>query len=73
MRLLSPICSMLTICSSVMVFVGTILLQGETLPIVAGSIVGFIGIGYCALQFIPSIEPPENMREAGGEWGAEQI
>jgi len=30
----------------------------------AGSIITFIGIGYAVLEFIPSIEPPANMRFA---------
>lgn len=38
-----------------------------------GSIVGFLGFGYVVLEYIPQIEPPSNMRDAGGEWGAEQI
>jgi len=55
------------------IFVGTILLQNSTLSIVAGSIVGVIGVIYSVLEFIPSIEPPANMREADGGWGAEQV
>ena len=43
------------------------------LGIVAGTAVGVVGIGYAVLEYIPSIEPPQNMRDAGGEWGAEQI
>ena len=43
------------------------------LGIVAGTVVGVIGVGYAALQFVPSIEPPQNVRDANGEWGAEQI
>ena len=38
-----------------------------------GSLIGFIGLAYVALEFIPSIEPPQNMREADGGWGAEQV
>jgi len=56
------------------VFVGSILLQHDhILRIIAGSIIGLIGIAYCALEFLPSIEPPQNMREADGGWGAEQL
>lgn len=58
---------------TVYIFVGTILLHNHTILIVAGSIVGIVGIGYCVLQFLPNIEPPQNMRDAGAEWGAEQI
>jgi hypothetical protein len=38
-----------------------------------GAIVGLIGVAYVALEFIPSIEPPANMREADAGWGAEQV
>ncbi len=55
------------------IFIGTILLQNGTLPIVVGSIIGAVGVTYCVLEFIPSIEPPANMREADGGWGAEQV
>jgi len=55
------------------IFVGSILLHGHLLRYVAGSIVGIIGIAYVALEFVPSIEPPQNMREADGGWGAEQV
>lgn len=57
----------------VYIFVGTILLQTRVLRIVCGSIIAVVGIGYVVLEYIPSIEPPDNMRDAGGEWGAEQI
>lgn len=41
---------------------------------IAGGIVGIIGIAYIALEFIPSIEAPGNMREAeAAGWGAEQV
>ena len=40
---------------------------------IAGAIVGFVGIGYVVLEFVPSIEPPSNMREADAGWGAEQV
>ena len=43
------------------------------LGIVAGVAVAVVGVGYVVLEYIPSIEPPQNMRDAGGEWGAEQI
>ncbi|KJR81477.1 COPI-coated vesicle protein [Sporothrix schenckii 1099-18] len=57
----------------VYVFIGSILLHDHTLRIIAGSIVGIIGLVYCVLEFIPSIEPPANMREADAGWGAEQV
>jgi hypothetical protein len=40
---------------------------------VFGSLIGIVGIAYVALEFVPSIEPPQNMREADGGWGAEQV
>ena len=43
------------------------------LGIVAGAMIVAVGVGYAILEFIPSIEPPQNMRDAGGDWGAEQI
>jgi len=55
------------------IFVGSILLHDHVLRIIAGSIVGLVGVGYVALEFIPSIEPPANMREADQGWGAEQV
>ena len=41
--------------------------------IIAGVAVAVVGVTYVVLEYIPSIEPPENMRNASGEWGAEQI
>ncbi|KAF7596349.1 Late Golgi vesicles protein [Aspergillus hancockii] len=55
------------------IFVGSIMLHGHALRYVAGSIVGFTGVSYLALEFIPSIEPPSNMRETDQGWGAEQV
>ncbi|KAL4979560.1 COPI associated protein-domain-containing protein [Aspergillus desertorum] len=55
------------------IFVGCLILHGHVLQYIAGSIVGFLGIGYAVLEFIPSIEPPSNMREADQSWGAEQV
>lgn len=41
---------------------------------IAGGIVGIVGVAYVVLEFIPSIEPPTNMREADGAgWDAEQV
>ncbi|RQM08743.1 hypothetical protein DH86_00002459 [Scytalidium sp. 3C] len=55
------------------IFVGSILLHDNTLRIIAGSAIGIIGVVYAVLEFIPSIEPPSNMREADAGWGAEQV
>lgn len=58
---------------AVYIFIGSILLHDHTLRIIAGSIVGIVGLAYCVLEFVPSIEPPANMREADAGWGAEQV
>ncbi|GAD94086.1 COPI-coated vesicle protein, putative [Paecilomyces variotii No. 5] len=55
------------------IFVGSIMLHSPVIRYIAGSIVGFTGVGYVVLEFIPSIEPPANMREADNTWGAEQV
>ncbi|KAL4802352.1 Golgi apparatus membrane protein TVP15 [Aspergillus unguis] len=55
------------------IFVGCLILHDYILAYIAGSIVGFIGLGYAVLEFVPSIEPPANMREADQSWGAEQV
>ncbi|KAI2606834.1 COPI associated [Hypoxylon fragiforme] len=55
------------------VFIGSILLNNGVLRIIAGSIVGLVGLAYVALEFVPSVEPPANMREADQGWGAEQV
>ncbi|KAI2473008.1 COPI associated [Annulohypoxylon bovei var. microspora] len=55
------------------VFVGSILLNNGVLRIIAGSVVGAVGLAYAALEFVPSVEPPANMREADQGWGAEQV
>lgn len=57
----------------VYIFVGCILLHDSILREIAGSIVGITGIAYLVLEFIPSIEPPSNMRESDQGWGAEQV
>ena len=64
---------LLTGCLLVYIFVGSILLHDAVLRIIAGSIVGLVGVAYVVLEFIPSIEPPANMREADAGWGAEQV
>ena len=51
-----------------------LLLEKEgVLRIIAASIVGVTGVAYCALEFLPQIEPPSNMRDADAGWGAEQV
>jgi hypothetical protein len=58
---------------TVYIFMGSIIVGDYWWKYVAGSIIGIVGIGYAALEFVPSIEPPANMREADGGWGAEQV
>ncbi|KAK2032381.1 COPI associated protein [Colletotrichum caudatum] len=55
------------------IFIGSILLSDNVFKVIAGSIVGLIGVAYVVLEFVPQIEPPANMREADGGWGAEQV
>ncbi|KAI1184800.1 Golgi apparatus membrane protein TVP15 [Nemania serpens] len=55
------------------IFIGSLLLSLHWTRYVAGSIIGFTGVVYAALEFVPSIEPPTNMREADQGWGAEQV
>ncbi|RWA10053.1 hypothetical protein EKO27_g5065 [Xylaria grammica] len=55
------------------IFVGSVLLSSHWTRYVAGSIIGLTGVAYTALEFVPSIEPPANMREADQGWGAEQV
>ena len=61
------------ICMHRYIFIGSILLSYHWIRYVAGSIIGLTGIAYVALEFVPSIEPPANMREADQGWGAEQV
>ncbi|KAF4459319.1 Golgi apparatus membrane TVP15 [Fusarium albosuccineum] len=56
------------------IFLGSLLLGDSIISKIAGAIVGIIGIAYAALEFVPSIEPPSNMREAeDAGWGAETV
>ncbi|GAP82575.2 putative Golgi apparatus membrane protein tvp15-like protein [Rosellinia necatrix] len=55
------------------IFTGSILLSGHWSRYIAGSIIGLTGVAYTALEFVPSIEPPANMRDADQGWGAEQV
>lgn len=58
----------------VYIFLGSLLLGSMVISKIAGGIVGITGIAYVALEFLPSIEPPSNMREAeDAGWGAEQV
>ncbi|KAF8427510.1 Golgi apparatus membrane protein TVP15 [Tirmania nivea] len=53
------------------IFIGSIIMQGITLSYIAGGAIIFIGAVYSALEFVPSIKPPENMRI--NDWGTEQV
>ncbi|KAH6607511.1 hypothetical protein Trco_003824 [Trichoderma cornu-damae] len=55
------------------ILIGGLLLGEKVISKIAGGSVGIIGIAYVALEFVPSIEPPSNMREADVGWGAEQV
>jgi hypothetical protein len=52
--------SMLTF--AVYIFIGSVIVGERWFRIVPGTLVGIVGIGYAALEFVPSIEPPANMR-----------
>jgi hypothetical protein len=45
------------------IFIGGIAFgNGGVLRWIMGGLIVFVGIAYAALEFIPSIEPPANMR-----------
>jgi hypothetical protein len=48
--------------ATVYIFIGSVIVGEKWFRIVPGTLVGIIGIAYAALEFIPSIEPPANMR-----------
>lgn len=48
--------------TSVYIFIGSVIVGEKWFRIVPGTLVGIVGIGYAALEFVPSIEPPANMR-----------
>ncbi|CAG8949143.1 hypothetical protein HYFRA_00004765 [Hymenoscyphus fraxineus] len=55
------------------IFTGSIVLGNGIVSNFTGGSIALVGLAYCVLEFIPSIEPPQNMREADGGWGAEQV
>ncbi|KAK3678066.1 hypothetical protein LTR78_002161 [Recurvomyces mirabilis] len=55
------------------IFVGSITMGWKWWRYTAGALIVLVGIGYVALEFVPSIEPPANMRDADQGWGAEQV
>jgi hypothetical protein len=57
----------------VYIFIGSILLGSDWYNYVPGTIIAIFGVAYVVCEFIPSIEPPANMREVDQGWGAEQV
>ncbi|ORY16774.1 Golgi apparatus membrane protein TVP15 [Clohesyomyces aquaticus] len=55
------------------VFIGSVIVGNGWYRIIPGVIVGAVGLAYVVLEYIPSIEPPANMRDADAGWGAEQV
>jgi hypothetical protein len=47
---------------AVYLFIGSIMLGDAWYKYLAGGLVMLVGIGYAVLEFVPSIEPPANMR-----------
>lgn len=43
-------------------FVGSLIIDNSIWKWLLGSLVAFAGVVYIALEFVPSIEPPANMR-----------
>jgi len=58
---------------TVYIFVGSVIVSTQWYKYVPGTVVGAAGIAYVALEFVPQIEPPANMRDADANWGAEQV
>lgn len=48
------------------------MLHDAVLRYIAGSIVGFVGLGYVICEYIPSIELPQHM-QPDQSWDAEQV
>jgi hypothetical protein len=48
-------------------------LEGFTINYVSGGVTILAGVAYVVMEFIPSIEPPNNMRDGDAGWGAEQV
>lgn len=58
---------------AVYIFMGCIVMGNKWWKYLDGALIIFAGIAYIALEFIPSIEAPANMRDADAGWGAEQV
>lgn len=49
----------------VYLLIGSLIAHGNAIRIIFGVLVGIVGIAFTALEFIPSISPPENFRTEG--------
>ncbi|KAI5269900.1 hypothetical protein E4T47_06729 [Aureobasidium subglaciale] len=58
---------------TVYVFIGALCFTGHWTKYIIGGIIILVGVAYIALEYVPSIEPPANMRDADAGWGAEQV
>lgn len=58
---------------TVYIFIGSLAIPNDkgVFATIVGTVIGAVGIAYVVAEFIPSIEPPANMREADAGWGAE--
>jgi len=54
------------------IFIASIMMH-DKIGTICGMGTGIVGLVYAALEFVPSIEAPANMREADGGWGAEGV
>lgn len=50
------------------IFIGTLLLHDHILRIIAGSVIALVGVGYVAVEFVPSLaaNKPQSMVAEGG-------
>lgn len=49
----------------VYLLIGSLIAHDNAIRIIFGVLVGIVGIAFTALEFIPSISPPENFRTEG--------
>ena len=59
--------------SPVYIFIGSVIVGDRWWKYTSGALIGLVGLAYVVLEYIPSIEPPANMRDADAGWGAEQV
>ncbi|KAJ9644687.1 hypothetical protein H2199_003650 [Coniosporium tulheliwenetii] len=55
------------------IFIGSVIVGDRWWKYTSGALIGLVGLAYVVLEYIPSIEPPANMRDADAGWGAEQV